>query len=178
MHWIWPLAVIFTDKAAFTSLLDWVSCLPTVGQPGCPWPRLLVLESMQRNLMMERLDVCVENLLDEHVTIDMKHDKCACSHFIYCYRHGSLCRLVYMCRAAEQIWACVSNDHLDSVQCSKSFLLQEVGVSSGTSSVISVVPRQWSLLEIGWGPTGVSPWAPILFAPSLLELLYLFFRER
>lgn len=51
----------------------------------------------------------------------------------------------------------MSNDHLDSVQCSKCFLLQEVGVSSGTSSVISVVPRQWLLLEIGWGPTGVSP---------------------
>lgn len=34
--------------------------------------------------------VHVENLIDEHVTLDMKHYKCACSHFIHHYKCDSL----------------------------------------------------------------------------------------
>lgn len=34
--------------------------------------------------------VHVENLIDEHVTVDMKHYKCACSHFFHHYKCDSL----------------------------------------------------------------------------------------
>lgn len=37
------------------------------------------------------------------------------------------------------------------------FLVKRDGCKFWTSSVISVVLRQWSWLEIGWGPTRVSP---------------------
>lgn len=50
--------------------------------------------------------VHVENLIDEHVTLDMKHYKCACSHFIHHYKCDSLHLLgvrIYICRTAEQI---------------------------------------------------------------------------
>lgn len=41
--------------------------------------------------MMERwLVVRVEHLIDEHVAIDTKHYKCACSNFIHRYKCDSL----------------------------------------------------------------------------------------
>ena len=60
--------------------------------------------------------VHVENLIDEHVTLDMKHYKCACSHFIHHYKCDSL-HLLGMHIYAEQLnrfkHARVSNDSLD-----------------------------------------------------------------
>lgn len=60
--------------------------------------------------------VHVENLIDEHVTVDMKHDKRACSHFIHHYKCDSL-HLLGVQLYAEGLnrfkHARVSNDSLD-----------------------------------------------------------------
>ncbi|KAJ7405793.1 hypothetical protein WISP_137690 [Willisornis vidua] len=48
--------------------------------------------------------VHIENLIDEHVTNDMKHDKCASSHFIHHYKWDSL-HLLGVDIQAEQIEA-------------------------------------------------------------------------
>lgn len=60
--------------------------------------------------------VHAENLIDEHVTVDMKHYGCACSHFIHRYKCDSL-HLLGMHIYAEWLnrfkHAYVSNDRLD-----------------------------------------------------------------
>lgn len=59
--------------------------------------------------------VCVENLIDEHVAINMKHYKCACNNFIHHYKCNSLHMLgthIYAEWLNRFKHACMSSDSL------------------------------------------------------------------